>query len=161
MNASTAQTTGKGNATSNSKAQQVPVATAHTMPKEADAFAEPKKKEESPTFKNLRDWLTRSGEGREVVIVSPPRSDFTRAYTSPKTENDPGLFNCTLLDVTLDPLTQEPLVALVEYSEKNARKFYSIDLLVLKGSGCQISVPMEMDLPKKAYGFGSETQSKH
>ncbi len=154
MNIQASQTNAKGTSASPTKAPSAPVIQPQKQA-QAPMLAEPKPKEPSPTFANLKSWLV----GRDVVIYSAPKSDFTRTYCTPKTENDPGLFYCTLLDLTLDPVTNEPIVALAEYFEKNARKFYSVDILPLKG--CSISVPMEIDLQKKNDGEATtENQSK-
>lgn len=116
----------------------------------------PKAEDEAPTFETIRDYL----RGREVVLVSPPLSDFTKAYCTTKKDTDVGTFSCKILDVIIDS-QGIPISALVEYREKNARAYGSRDLISLEGLSISTSYALPSVKEAVEDAIAAETTTKH
>lgn len=98
-----------------------------------------KEKETSPTFSTLKTWLV----GREVTISAPPEHPFTKVYCPEAKQNESGHFTGKLLDLSVDQGSGLPIVALLEYRQRNARRYYQTDLIPVHG--CSISVSLEIE----------------
>lgn len=95
--------------------------------------------DDPPTFATLKNWLV----GRWVDIYSPPGHLLSVAYSDRADQDSSGQFSGKLLDVTTDAATGEVLFGIIQYAEKNARKYFQRDVIPLKG--CAISVVLERD----------------
>lgn len=98
-----------------------------------------KAKESSPTFSSLKSWLI----GKEVTICAPADHPVTKVYCPEAKPGEPGQFPGKLLDLSLDPGTGMPLVVLLEYRQRNARRYYQTDVIPVHG--CAISVALEIE----------------